>query len=312
MGLYNRDYGREQTPWERSQGGGNWGGGGGSPMGNWSAASMTTKLIVITAACWLASLVFGGRDGEWIFQLFGLHGYTLYQPWYWFQFITYGFLHSLEGPGHLFFNMLALYFFGRAVEMSRGGTELLRLYLTSMVVAGLIGSIYYVLQDASSVTVGASGAVACITIVFAIMYPNQTIYLFFVLPVPAWLFAVGFVLINLSMARNSWYGVDLNNTAFMVHLGGIAFGLLYHYGNLNLSFLQFDRLADLPRTMRDRARRTKLKVHDPDRKVRRTEHEADRVLAKLHEQGEASLTAAERRVLQRYSRDQRRKGRSEN
>jgi hypothetical protein len=51
----------------------------------------------------------------------------------------------------------------------------------------------------------------------------------------------------------------------------------------------------------------KLKLHDPDRKLQKEADDADRLLAKIHEQGESSLTASERKLLERYSRRQREK-----
>lgn len=315
MGLYNRDYGREQTPWEQSQRGNQFGGGGfggGGTGGGWSSATMTTKLIIITCVAWLVQIIVGdigsgGTGRSWIYDIFAMRGETLYKPWLWFQWITYGFLHSSITPMHLFGNMLGLYFFGRAFEQMRGGAELLRLYLVSMAFSGIAGSIFYVSKGISAETIGASGAVACVTIIFALMNRNAIIHLFFVLPLPAWLFAVGFVLYNLYGARNSLIGADTGNTAFMVHLGGIGFAAAYHYRIRDLSFLHFEGLTDLPRTFRDRARRTRLKVHDPDRRMAKNERDADAVLDKVHRQGEESLTPAERKILQRYSRDQRKK-----
>jgi hypothetical protein len=46
----------------------------------------------------------------------------------------------------------------------------------------------------------------------------------------------------------------------------------------------------------------RLKLHDPEKKLRQEEAEADRILQKIHEQGEASLTSAERKLMERYSR----------
>ena len=309
MGLDNRDYSRE-TPWEREER--RRYGGGGGVGGGWTGMSMTTKLIVLTCGLWLLSIMLGDIGGgdfdrSWVFDLFAMSGQTLVKPWLWFQWLTYGFLHSPITPMHLFGNMLGLYFFGRWLEQARGGTELLRVYLVSMVVAGICGSLFYFFRGIPAQTVGASGAVACVTILFAISNRDAIIHLFFVLPIPAWLFAAGFVLYNLYGARASLYGAPLGNTAFVVHLGGIAFAFLYYHFRWDLSFLNFDRFQNLPRTFRDRARRAKLKIHDPDRVAAKHEQDADAVLEKIHREGEASLTAAERRILQRYSRDQRRR-----
>ena len=51
----------------------------------------------------------------------------------------------------------------------------------------------------------------------------------------------------------------------------------------------------------------KLKLHDPDKKLRKEADDADRLLAKIHEHGEESLTSSERKLLERYSRRQREK-----
>jgi len=50
-----------------------------------------------------------------------------------------------------------------------------------------------------------------------------------------------------------------------------------------------------------------LKIHNPDKYLARDAEEADRILAKIHEEGEASLTSSERKTLERYSRLQREK-----
>ena len=311
MGLDNRDYSRD-TPWEREERRRYGGGGGYARGGGWSGFSMSAKIIIVTCATWLLSILVGDLTtgdvgGSWVFDVFAMRGETLIKPWLWFQWVTYGFLHSPTNPWHLFGNMLGLFFFGRWVEQARGPMELLRLYLTSMVVSGIVGSAFHFFRDIPFDTIGASGAVACITIVFVLNNLHETILLFLVIPVPAWLLGLGFTLYNLYGARMSLYGVEGGQTAFMVHLGGIAFALAYERLRLNLSFLDFNRLREIPRQFRDRARRAKLKVHDPDRIAAKHERDADAVLDKIHREGEESLTAAERRILQRYSRDQRRR-----
>ena len=65
----------------------------------------------------------------------------------------------------------------------------------------------------------------------------------------------------------------------------------------------------LPHRLRQRTRRAKLKLHDPEKKLHQEADEADRILAKIHAQGESSLTRPERKTLERYSRRQREKRR---
>lgn len=102
-------------------------------------------------------------------------------------------------------------------------------------------------------------------------------------------------------------GEGAANTAFTVHLAGAFFALAYFFLGWNFRQLDFLSIGELPQRLRQRSRRMRLKIHDPDRKIEREAEEADRILAKIHQHGEASLTSSERKTLERYSRRQREK-----
>ncbi|MDA8743136.1 rhomboid family intramembrane serine protease [Rubripirellula amarantea] len=236
---------------------------------------------------------------------------TLLRPWMWWQLVTYGFLHDFQGVMHILFNMIGLFFFGRIVEQRIGRMEFLRFYLLAIVAGGIVGAVTnYIAFQTSGVmasTIGASGAVVATVILFACYYPNQEIYLMMVLPIKAWIAAVGFVAIDLLGAIGFVSGMGGANVAFTVHLAGAAIALAYYFQKWNLRWLAIESIADLPATLRKRARRAKLKIHDPDKKLAQDAEDADRILAKIHEFGESSLTSSERKTLERYSRRQREK-----
>jgi membrane associated rhomboid family serine protease len=71
----------------------------------------------------------------------------------WWRLITSAFLHY--GPIHLLLNMLALYWFGSALEQRLGSGRFLLLYLVS----GIAGSAGALILDPTRPTVGASGAI---------------------------------------------------------------------------------------------------------------------------------------------------------
>ncbi len=71
----------------------------------------------------------------------------------WWRLLTAAFLHY--GPVHLGMNMLALWWFGPALESALGSARFLLLYLA----AGLAGSAGALLMAPDAVTVGASGAI---------------------------------------------------------------------------------------------------------------------------------------------------------
>jgi hypothetical protein len=206
--------------------------------------------------------------------------------------------------------------FGRVVEQRIGQMEFLRFYLVAIILGGIVGALSSfgvaiaqgVSISAMPGTIGASGAVIAVVILFACYYPHQELLLMFVLPVKAWIVAVMFVLADLAGAFGWMSGFDsMANTAFTVHLSGAAFALLYFFRHWSLSWLDLGAITDMPARLRQRSRRMKLKIHDPDKKVYRDAEEADRILAKIHEQGESSLTSSERKTLERYSRHQREK-----
>lgn len=304
MGIYDRDYGREEpTPWSRVQ----------------SPRSITVTLIIINVVVFVAEQIFKTKEytavtGELVgyscpvVSWLGVYGETILQPWTWWRFLTYGFVHDYNGIYHLLFNMIGLYVFGRDVEHRLGRMEFLRFYLVAVIAGGVVGSTTMMLAGGDASTIGASGAVIATAILFACYFPNRELLLMMVLPVKAWVLAVIYVLFDLAGALSQLGGVEgTPNTAFTVHLAGAAFALAYYFRGWNLHRLSWLTDGQLTQRMRQRSRRMRLKLHDPDRRERDEVAEADRILGKIHEQGESSLTDAERKTLERYSRREREK-----
>lgn len=308
MGLYDRDYGRndERSPWTQSQ----------------NPRSITVTLIIINVVVFLADMILAepvgmGKRESILVPWFAVEAQTIIHPWKWFQFLTYGFLHDINGINHVLFNMIGLFFFGRVIEQRLGRSEFLKFYLVAIFAGGVIGSASNLIAGVAAgaeinqimvSTIGASGAVVATVILFACFYPQQEILLFFVLPIKAWVLAVVFVGMDVAGAMG-WMGERAvqSNTAFTVHLAGAGFALAYYLQRWSLKWLDLSFFSNLPQRLRQRSRRMKLKLHDPEKKIEQEAEEADRILAKITKSGEASLTASERKTLERYSRRQREK-----
>ena len=125
---------------------------------------------------------------------------------------------------------------------------------------------------------GASGAVSAAVVLFIFMYPRETILLMGILPMPAWVLGVLLLGGNILTALNPTSAI-----AWEAHFVGAAFGYLYF--KLQGSFARFhwDGSAKWKRS------RTKLKLHDPDTIDQKLQLDADKILAKISEQGEESL-----------------------
>ena len=148
------------------------------------------------------------------------------------QLITYMFLHG--GMGHIFFNMLWLFFMGPILERSLGDKKFFILYMVAGVGAGLLqlGANYIqnpvelMYSNGMSVfdvpTLGASGAVAGIMIAVALLFPNTEIYLYMMFPVKLKYFAMFYV------ASELYSGLSGANSgiAHFAHLGGMLFGFV--------------------------------------------------------------------------------------
>jgi membrane associated rhomboid family serine protease len=97
------------------------------------------NLLIINVLVFLCQYIitqFGGSD-QFFFSALGLN-YVLGPGFSLSQFITYGFVHA--NGGHLFSNMMGLFFFGPLVESTLGPKKFLIFYALTIIGAGLIYS----------------------------------------------------------------------------------------------------------------------------------------------------------------------------
>lgn len=133
------------------------------------------------------------------------------------QLVTHMFMHG--SMSHLFFNMLALFFFGPQVEALWGHKKFLFFYLF----CGLGAMVSHLILGGGSAVVGASGAIAGVLLAFAMIFPDAKVYLL-IPPVP--LKAKYLVLIILIIDLYMGLNVASSRIAHFAHLGGAFFGLL--------------------------------------------------------------------------------------
>lgn len=137
----------------------------------------------------------------------------LFRIW---QPLTYMFMHG--SFDHLFFNMFSLWMFGSALENFWGSKRFLFYYLVCGIGAGLLN----MLVPGAHVSVGASGAVYALLLAFGMMWPNNYIYLYFLVPIRTKWFIVGMIVIEL------FEGIfrSTDGIAHFAHLGGMLIGFL--------------------------------------------------------------------------------------
>lgn len=174
------------------------------------------------------------------------------------QIFTYMFMHDANGIMHIFFNMFALWMFGRLMEISWGSKRFLLFYMVCGVGAALIQEVVWsltwesefihamafqtnnspeIVADAvnrglldygiehfqnSFLTVGASGAIFGILLGFAFTFPNAPLYFFFIpVPIKAKYMVLGYAVLELFLGVS---GAQVS-VAHFAHLGGMIFAL---------------------------------------------------------------------------------------
>ncbi len=106
-----------------------------------------------------------------------------------------------------------------------GTTRFALLYFVSVLVAALVQllAIYY--SGSIDPTVGASGGLFGLLIMFALLFPNRKMILLILpVPIPAWLF------VSLYASAELFFGISgtLTSIAHFAHLGGLLGGFLVY------------------------------------------------------------------------------------
>jgi membrane associated rhomboid family serine protease len=279
MGIYDRDYtqheGRFSSQYTHQ------------PQMRFGLPTITPAvkgLIIANVVVFLVNSIVSGpaRTGltilEKLFALYPASHFLTLQLW---RLVTYQFFHG--SLGHIFFNMLGLFFLGPTLERRWGSRKFLTFYLFCGVAGGLFFIfLVYVGFLSPAPLIGASGAVLGVLTACAILFPQIVVFLFFpFVPVPIRVFAI--ILICIAALTILSKGANAGGEA--CHLAGIAAGAFYV-------------LSESWRT----ALKLRFKSSRWERSVeaeRRLRIEVDRVLKKVHDYGLHSLSASEKRILKK-------------
>ncbi|AFK18409.1 rhomboid family intramembrane serine protease [Haloferax mediterranei ATCC 33500] len=149
---------------------------------------------------------------------------TSVHPEYVWTWVTSIFAHG--GFYHIVGNSIVLYFFGPLVERYVGSRKFAALFLVSGMLAGLaqVGSSMLLSPGIPTSVVGASGAIMAVLGVLTVLNPGLRIYLYFIIPVPLWLFTLGFAGISVFFFLSPGSGGGI---AHFAHLIGLVIGLAY-------------------------------------------------------------------------------------
>jgi len=138
---------------------------------------MNTTIILILVTVGISILAWNRRD---LYQKWILNPYQVFHRQEYWRFITSGFLHL--NYTHLFFNMFALYFFGRNVSYyfgQKGPLMLILLYLLGIIISDIPTYLKH-RNNPNYNSLGASGGVAAVVFSSIMFAPLNEIYLMFI------------------------------------------------------------------------------------------------------------------------------------
>jgi len=148
-----------------------------------------------------------------LFESFSLSQGTALQAWRW---VTSMFLHA--SASHLFFNMIALFFFGRILEREVEPKWFLSIYFAS----GFLGALAFILTSSVPV-VGASAAIFGLMGAVMLLKPLERVFVL-LFPLPLGIVAALFIITESFV---TYYQPGFGNVAHIAHLGGIVTGTLF-------------------------------------------------------------------------------------
>jgi len=183
---------------------------------------ITTIIIIITA---LVSI--GGFSNPKIIDDLIFYPPAVSKHNQWYRFFTCGLIHA--DVGHLIFNMLSLYLFGRFVEdkfieifPDNGKWLYLLMYITSLLVC-LLPTYFKNRDNYSYKSLGASGAVSAVVFAGLMIAPYVEVGFFLIPPIiPGFIFGPLYLLITAWLDKKG--GGNINHSA---HLWGALYGILF-------------------------------------------------------------------------------------
>ncbi|MEN6385410.1 MAG: rhomboid family intramembrane serine protease [Phycisphaerales bacterium] len=274
MGIYDRQYYREDE-------------GKGMSQMQFRLPTLTPVvkyLLIINVTIYVLSMLIR-PFGFFVYSWFEVDSSTLGTSVQLWRLIGYQFLHDPNGAGHIIMNMLGLYMLGPTLEKFWQSKKFLIFYLA----CGTAGGLFYILLSNMGVIskgqlIGASGSILGMLAACAILFPHFVVFLLF-FPVPIRIAAILFIFLFIG---NIFLG-GKNAGGDAAHLAGMVVGACYVY-----FWPKFKgRYSNIY---------SKNNWEKNFKAYNELQQEVDRILAKVNDEGIASLTKKEKKTLEEATR----------
>ena len=182
-----------------------------------SVVFVIVNLVKILLKIFASSNIFAFNEFLRFFCMPTDFWYLVTHPW---SIVTAGFTH--EDFGHILWNMLAFYWFGRIVGDLLGNHRILPLYILSVIFGNIVFFAVANIYPMGGYALGASGAVMAMVACAAFIAPDYIFNVLLVGPIKLKYIALVLIFLDIIAIANNY-----NAGGSFAHLGGAAFGVLY-------------------------------------------------------------------------------------
>jgi len=219
------------------------------------------------------------------------------------RLVTYAFCHDVNSVLHILFNMLFLVWFGATLERMYGTREFVLFYLVAAIASGAAFIALALVLGDPTPAIGASGAIMAVMALYAIHFPRDEIYLLGLIRLQIRYLVLIYLAFDLWPVLGALGGGrQSDGVAHAAHLGGLAFGFLYHHFGLRLDRTWGGLKRLQLKWKRTRSRPESVRLYDPQEdREQNLDVKVDVILQKILAHGEASLTEQERDLLRKAS-----------
>ena len=185
---------------------------------------MNVTILIVAVTCLISFIAFSNRE---LMGNLVSYPYRMWRYNEWYRLISHGFIHA--DPGHLIFNMIALFSFGDFIERSfenvfemKGRVLYVIMYFGAIVTADL-WNVFKQKDNPNYSSLGASGGVSAVVFSYILLNPFGKLYLFFIpIGIPAFIFGPLYLMYCVYMAKRG--GDHIGHTA---HFTGSVFGFVF-------------------------------------------------------------------------------------
>lgn len=278
------------------------------------SGNFVAQVILICAVVFLIENIVSNISpaaGHEIFRWFAMHSYlpsVLTSPW---SVVTYMFFHG--SIGHIFWNMVIFYWFGRIVMDFTGRERLIGLYFLGGIAGGLFYLLVYTLMMLGGEgvidvpLVGASAAIMAVVVFAGFRFGDYQMNLLLLGPVKLRYIALGLFVINTLL------DLSMNTGGKMSHLGGAAMGYLYHRSlasgsdyalslfNLWKRFTALFQKGPKMRVVKNESQSKQRSSNNSSTNDAEMQAKTDAILDKISKSGYENLSAEEKEFLFKMS-----------